>query len=86
MSVVKIFVLTRGVHAPRPGGQPDGCPIPLSCGIALELESRQRRETFFKGLIKFKVNGFSNKTFGQFWKLRIETTILAFHYSLAIAG
>jgi len=38
MSVVKIFVLTWGVHAPRPYGQPDGCPIPLSCGIALELE------------------------------------------------
>ena len=40
MPAVKIFVLTRGVHAPRPCGQPDGCPIPLSCGIALELESR----------------------------------------------
>jgi hypothetical protein len=29
--------LTRGIHAPRPGGQPDGCPIPLSCGIVLDL-------------------------------------------------
>jgi len=29
--------LTRGIHAPRPCGQPDGCPIPLSCGIVLDL-------------------------------------------------
>jgi len=36
--VVKIFVLTRGIHAPRPYGQLDSCPIPLSCGIVLDLE------------------------------------------------
>jgi hypothetical protein len=35
--VVKIFALTRGVHAPRPCGQLDGCPILLSCRIALAL-------------------------------------------------
>jgi hypothetical protein len=45
--VVKIFALTRGVHAPPPYGQPDGFPIPLSCGIALELEQKL---AFFKGL------------------------------------
>jgi len=38
--VVKIFALTRGVHAPRPFGQLDSCPILLSCRIALELEPR----------------------------------------------
>jgi hypothetical protein len=32
-----IFVLTRGIHAPRPCGQSDDCPIPLSCGIVLDL-------------------------------------------------
>jgi hypothetical protein len=32
--------LTRGIHAPRPCGQPDGCPIPLSCGIALDLAKK----------------------------------------------
>ncbi|PQP35017.1 hypothetical protein C6A37_04725 [Desulfobacteraceae bacterium SEEP-SAG9] len=34
---VKVFALTRGFHAPRPYGQPDCCPILLSCRIALEL-------------------------------------------------
>jgi hypothetical protein len=29
--------LTRGLRAPRPFGQPYGCPIPLSCGIVLDL-------------------------------------------------
>ena len=29
--------LTRGLRAPRPYGQPYGCPIPLSCGIVLDL-------------------------------------------------
>ncbi len=50
MPVVKIFALTRGVHAPRPYGQPDGCPIPLSCGIVLELKQKQ---AFFKGLLPY---------------------------------
>ena len=36
--VVKIFALTRGVHAPRPYGQLDSCPILLSCRIVLDLE------------------------------------------------
>ncbi len=60
MPVVKIFVLTRGVHAPRPCGQPDGCPIPLSCGIALELVEDpelligEQNETFFISLFKTK--------------------------------
>ena len=40
MPAVKIFVLTRGVHAPCPNGQQDGCPIPLSCGIVLEPEQK----------------------------------------------
>ena len=35
--VVKIFALTRGVHAPRPYGQLESCPILLSCRIALAL-------------------------------------------------
>jgi len=48
MSVVKIFALTRAVHAPRPYGQPDGCPIPLSCGIALNLN---KIEHFSKVLV-----------------------------------
>jgi len=38
--VVKIFALTRGVHAPRPYGQLDSCPILLSCRIVLGLEPR----------------------------------------------
>jgi len=33
-----IFSLTQGIHALRPNGQNGFCPIPLSCGIALELE------------------------------------------------
>ena len=41
--VVKIIVLTRGVHASCPYGQHDCCPIPLSCRIALDLE---QTETF----------------------------------------
>ncbi|OEU66524.1 MAG: hypothetical protein BA867_10295 [Desulfobacterales bacterium S5133MH16] len=44
--MVKIFALTRGVHAPRPCGQLDSCPILLSCRIALELEQKY---AFFKG-------------------------------------
>ena len=35
---VRIFALTRGFLAPRPGGQPGGCPIPLSCEIVLGLQ------------------------------------------------
>jgi hypothetical protein len=37
MSVVKIFVLTRGFHAPRPSGQLESCPNLLSCRFALIL-------------------------------------------------
>jgi hypothetical protein len=55
MPVVKIFALIRGVHASRPDWQPDGCPIPLSCGIALDLE---QNITFFKGLSHFKKNSY----------------------------
>ena len=29
--------LTRGLRATPPCGQPCGCPIPLSCGIVLDL-------------------------------------------------
>jgi hypothetical protein len=47
--VVKIFALTPGVHAPRPYGQLDCCPILLSGRIALDLE---KNGTFFKGLDK----------------------------------
>jgi len=45
--VVKIFALTRGVHAPRPTCPASRDPITLSCGIALELE---QKFAFFKGL------------------------------------
>jgi hypothetical protein len=38
--VVKIFALTRGVHAPRPTGPASRDPIPLSCEIALELKQK----------------------------------------------
>jgi hypothetical protein len=38
--VVKIFVLTRGIHAPRPGGQLDSCPNLLSCRFALDLNEK----------------------------------------------
>ena len=31
------LVLTRGVNAPRPRGQPAGCPISQCCEIALDL-------------------------------------------------
>jgi hypothetical protein len=40
--VVKIFALTRGIHAPRPCGQLDSCPILLSCRIALALNKIER--------------------------------------------
>ena len=40
IGVVKIFALTRGVHAPRPYGQLDSCPILLSCRIVLVIEPR----------------------------------------------
>jgi len=46
--VVKIFALTRGVHAPRPYGQLESCPIMLSCRIVLGLEQNW---SFFKGLV-----------------------------------
>jgi hypothetical protein len=46
--VVKIFALTRGIHAPRPYGQLNRCPILLSCRIALELKQKW---AFFKGLL-----------------------------------
>jgi hypothetical protein len=46
--VVKIFALTRGVHAPRPYGQLNSCPIMLSCRIVLGLEQNW---SFFKGLV-----------------------------------
>ena len=38
--VVKIFALTRGVHAPRPTCPASRDPIPLSCGIVLEPEQK----------------------------------------------
>jgi hypothetical protein len=38
--VVKIFTLTRGVHAPRPSGQLNSCPNLLSCRFVLGLEPR----------------------------------------------
>jgi len=40
--VVKIFALTRGIHAPRPGGQLDSCPNLLSCRFALVLNKIER--------------------------------------------
>ena len=54
--VVKIFALTRGVHAPRPYGQLGSCPILLSCRIVLGLEQNW---AFFKGLHFYPVKLFS---------------------------
>jgi hypothetical protein len=51
--VVKIIALTRGIHAPRPCGQLDSCPILLSCRIALALNKIERfSKVSFIGLFR----------------------------------
>jgi len=60
------IALTRGVHAPRPHGQLDGCPIPLSCEIALELEQKL---AFFKGLSYAKVSLYTAPPFKLHFKM-----------------
>ena len=60
----EVLALNLRVDSPavlrdRPCGQPDGCPIPLLCGIALELEQNL---TFFKGLRLSLQNSYSGLT------------------------
>jgi len=60
LPVVKVYTLTRGVHALRPCGQLDNCPILLSCRIALELEPRLN--------IKYRFNPSTIfRTYGACW-------------------
>jgi excisionase family DNA binding protein len=73
--VVKIFALTRGIHAPRPCGQLDSCPIPLSCGITVDLEPRLN--------IKFEFNWAGKiERFSKVSLWAIFSLTLAFHLSI----
>ncbi len=51
-AALNLRVDSPAVLRDRPCGQPDGCPIPLLCGIALELE---QNGTFFKGLYTWEL-------------------------------
>jgi hypothetical protein len=71
--VVKIFALTRGVHAPRPYGQLEICPIVLSCRIALGLEPRLNIKYGFNWAEK--IERFSKVSlFSDYPKLMISRT------------
>ena len=80
--MVEIFTLTRGVHAPRPYGQLDSCPILLFCRIALELEQKL---PFFKDLIKLSSIGHLFNLFsGHVEQAGDSCRAEALHYNLKL--
>jgi len=51
--------LNRGIHAPRPRGQLESCPIPLSCGIVLDLAENSSFMNWKLKLVSFRVSGWT---------------------------